>query len=185
MRKDFSVKEYLFVEKFYNILALFCAILAIAVIILGILDRNGADSATQDDPEVIQTTPESLQRPIFEPEFEYLANNGDIFEKGVVQKDERHEFISDVRITHYCPCERCCGDYSGGPTASGRMPKAGRTAAADPSFLAQGTVVTIRGRDYVIEDTGPRYGVIDIFVNDHDEALSLGTYRTNVEVKHG
>lgn len=182
MRKDFNAKEYLFTAQFYNVIAIFCAILAIVTIILG---RNAAIREKQNDLEVIQIPSESLQSPIFGPEFEYLANNGDIFEKGEIRKDERHEFISDVRITHYCPCERCCGDYSGGPTASGRMPKAGRTAAADPSFLAQGTIVTIRGRDYVIEDIGPRYGVIDIFVNDHDEALRLGTYRTNVEVKHG
>lgn len=183
MRKDFNTKEYFLVMHLYNGIALFCIILAIMAIFLGISDQNRADSAVPNDPEVVQTTSESLQKPNFDQNFEYLANNCDVFDK--VPKENYHEFITDVRITHYCPCELCCGRYAGGATASGKLPQAGRTAAASPDFLPMETVVTIRGRDYIIEDTGPEYGVIDIFVNDHNEALNLGTYRTNVEVKHG
>lgn len=177
---------------------------AVCVIVLAtigsIMLLNTDDSAPPNDPEVVEAPSESLQSPIFDGKFKYLANNGDVFERKVAQSNgnkgnaksnksiwdagtKSKSILTNVRITYYCNCEQCCGMYAGGPTSSGRMPTAGRTAAANRSFIQPGSIVTIFGRDYVVEDTGPRYGVIDIFVNNHEEALDRGTQLTNVEVK--
>ncbi|WP_371079079.1 3D domain-containing protein, partial [Salmonella enterica] len=48
-----------------------------------------------------------------------------------------------VEVTAYCPCKRCCGKWSGGPTASGKMPKQGVTVACN--WLPFGTRVSIEG----------------------------------------
>ena len=58
------------------------------------------------------------------------------------------------KITHYCACPICCGEYSNGITASGTTAQAGRTIAVDPSLIPLGSSVVINGHTYVAEDTG-------------------------------
>lgn len=55
----------------------------------------------------------------------------------------------------YCSCPQCCGQWSGGSTASGTMPEAGRTVAADWSVLPAGTEIYIADLGWrTVEDTG-------------------------------
>lgn len=82
-------------------------------------------------------------------------------------------------ISAYCPCSRCCGEWAGGPTASGVMPRAGRTAAADLPF---GTRLLIDGHEYVVEDRGVSGMWIDIYVDSHEEALQLGLREAEVYI---
>ena len=80
-------------------------------------------------------------------------------------------------ITAYCSCTECVGSYSGGPTASGVMPKAGVTIAA-PRSIPFGTVLEIPGlgRRIVQDRLAVRYdNRIDVFVQSHDEAKRFGT----------
>lgn len=77
----------------------------------------------------------------------------------------------------YCPCEKCCGQWSGGPTASGVMPEEGRTVAADWDVLPAGTEIYIDGIGWrTVEDTGGaiRGNTIDIFFESHEEAAAFG-----------
>lgn len=82
-------------------------------------------------------------------------------------------------ITFYCPCSECCGSWAGCATASGTTPTAGRTVAADLPF---GTRLLIDGQEYVVEDRGVGGMWVDIFVNDHNEALQRGMYQTEVYI---
>lgn len=82
-------------------------------------------------------------------------------------------------ISAYCPCSRCCGAWAGGPTASGVMPSAGRTVAADLPF---GTRLLIEGHEYVVEDRGVSGMWIDIYVDSHEEALQLGLREAEVYI---
>ena len=66
-----------------------------------------------------------------------------------------------------------CGNGDG-VTASGTMPIAGRTVAAD--HLPFGTIVEIFGKTYVVED---RFGAghtnkIDIFMDNYEDAINFG-----------
>lgn len=90
------------------------------------------------------------------------------------------EFIA----TAYCPCEICCGKWSGGNTKSGTKPKAGRTIAVDPKVIPLGSTVLVNGKKYIAEDTGSAINgkVIDIFFNTHEEALKWGRQKVQVEV---
>lgn len=77
----------------------------------------------------------------------------------------------------YCPCETCCGQWSGGPTASGVLPEEGRTVAADWDVLPAGTEIYIDGFGWrTVEDTGGaiRGNTIDIFFESHEEAAEFG-----------
>ena len=89
------------------------------------------------------------------------------------------EALGQVVTSGYCSCPICCGQWSGGPTASGVYPTAAHTIAVDAStpFVPMGTHVVMNGVEYVVEDTGPlaRYGVqFDVFYDDHQLALNHG-----------
>lgn len=79
-------------------------------------------------------------------------------------------------ITGYCSCTICCGQWSGGPTASGVMPKANHTIAVDPDVIPLGTHVIINGKEYVAEDIGGavKGNHIDMYFGSHQEALNWG-----------
>lgn len=77
----------------------------------------------------------------------------------------------------YCYCEKCCGQWSGGPTASGTMPEAGRTVAADWSVIPAGAEIYIDGLGWrTVEDTGSGItgNKLDIFMESHQAALEWG-----------
>ena len=92
-------------------------------------------------------------------------------------KIKEKKYLGKFYITHYCPCEECCGVGGGKVTASGTVPTAGRTVGVNPSLIKYGTKLQI-GKDegYVAEDTGGGIGWkhIDVFCNSHQEALNAG-----------
>lgn len=89
------------------------------------------------------------------------------------------EYIGEVVTSGYCNCSICCGQWAGGPTASGVYPKANHTIAVDASnpIVPIGTEIIMNGTLYKVEDTGnfARYGVdFDVYYDDHSEALAHG-----------
>lgn len=101
------------------------------------------------------------------------------------EEDKELVLLGTFRVTHYCPCEKCCGASSKGITATGTRAEAGRTIAVDPSVIPFGTTVYIDGQSYVAEDTG--FGIngkrIDVFMEDHTEALKAGVRNAEVYVE--
>lgn len=92
--------------------------------------------------------------------------------------------LGQFKITAYCSCSKCCGKWSGGPTASGVMPKAGRTIAVDPKVIPLGTKVIIDGHTYIAEDTGSaiKGKKIDMYFSSHSAALAWGVKYKNVSI---
>lgn len=89
------------------------------------------------------------------------------------------ESLGIMTFSGYCNCSICCGQWSGGPTASGVMPKADHTLAVDAynPTLPMGTHIVAGGKEYVVEDTGDfdRYGVdFDMYFGDHGTAQNFG-----------
>lgn len=89
------------------------------------------------------------------------------------------ESLGQVVTSGYCNCSICCGQWSGGPTASGAMPTANHTIAVDATnpFVPIGTHVVMNGVEYVVEDTGAfaRYGVqFDVYYDNHATASAHG-----------
>ena len=102
------------------------------------------------------------------------------------------EFIGAFEARAYCPCVKCCGVWSAEHpsrgetyiqrTTSGTIPEEGRTIAADWSILPKGSEVIIGGHTYVVEDTGAgiKGSRIDIYFEDHDEALTYGVQNVDL-----
>lgn len=89
------------------------------------------------------------------------------------------ESLGAVVTSGYCNCTICCGQWSGGPTASGAYPTSNHTIAVDANnpVVPMGTKVVMNGVEYTVEDTGnfAQYGVaFDVYYDSHAAASNHG-----------
>ena len=80
-----------------------------------------------------------------------------------------------MNVSAYCPCEKCCGKFADGFTASG-VPAAGKIAAA-PRDVPFGTVLDVPGYGRAsVQDRGGAItgNKIDVLFPTHQEALEWG-----------
>ncbi len=93
-----------------------------------------------------------------------------------------YELVGAWRITGYTPgCVHCC-ESAEGITASGVKAINGYTVAAGPS-LPFGTTIYIEGYGYyVVEDRGPRDGLIDICCPTHEDCGPVTKRGVNVYI---
>lgn len=109
---------------------------------------------------------------------------------------ETWESLGTYELTAYCSCSACCGsfgenrptDQNGNPivyTATGAVAKAGTTIAVDPRVIPYGSEIQIYGHTYIAQDTGGaiKGNRIDVYFNDHQEALVFGRQRTEIFIK--
>lgn len=104
------------------------------------------------------------------------------------EQTEGMTYIGTFQATAYCSCEKCCGKWSGGPTASGTMPVQGRTIASDWDVLPAGTEVYIDGLGWrTVEDTGSAIQGqdIDIYMQSHEAAVNFGVRYVDVYMISG
>ena len=78
-------------------------------------------------------------------------------------------YLGSMRITGYVG--------TGNPTASGEMPYVGGVALSTAYNIPYGSRIYIDGLgEYVVNDTGCAYGVVDVFCNSVDECYALTSY---------
>ena len=97
----------------------------------------------------------------------------------------RHD-VRTFRVTAYCPCEKCCGRFADGITASGHVIKPGDRFVAAPKGIPFGTILTIPGYGKVlVEDRGGSItdGRLDVYFDTHQEALNWGVQILKVKIK--
>ena len=84
--------------------------------------------------------------------------------------------LGEFKITAYCPCPLCCGEWADGLTYTETVATEGRTIAVDPDIIPLGSIVEINGEKYVAEDIGGaiKENRIDIFFSKHEDALKWG-----------
>ena len=89
--------------------------------------------------------------------------------------------LEGVTVTHYCGCEKCCGKWADGITATGTKATEGRTIAVDPAVIPYGSEVCLRFEDgteavYIAEDCGGaiKGNRVDVYMDSHDAALAAG-----------
>jgi 3D (Asp-Asp-Asp) domain-containing protein len=107
----------------------------------------------------------------------------------VIKEEPKFREVNAV-VTFYCACKLCCGENARGITASGKLVSRGMVAA--PYGVPFGTKIEMDGLGkYIVEDRGnPRYIKwidnntirIDIYVEDHQEALNLGVVKTTCKI---
>jgi 3D (Asp-Asp-Asp) domain-containing protein len=94
-----------------------------------------------------------------------------------------------MRVTGYCPCPKCCGEYSDGVTANGHKVQPGDTFVAADKRFAFGTEMVIpgynNGRPVKVLDRGGaiRGNKLDAFFYTHQQALEWGVHYLDVQVR--
>ena len=119
----------------------------------------------------------------------------------IVEVDERVMVgpVNDLRVTQtmrvtaYCPCEKCCGKWADGITASGHKIQPGDHFVAAPKTFPFGTTMIIpgyplagqAGEEVEVEDRGGaiKGDRLDVFFPTHQEALNWGVQILDVEIK--
>lgn len=93
-------------------------------------------------------------------------------------------FLGEFKLTGYCGCAACCGKTDC-KTATGTHATQGKTIAVDPKIIPYGSEVIIDGEIYIAEDCGGaiKGNRIDIFFNDHNEALTYGVKYSDVCIR--
>lgn len=132
----------------------------IAALLVAILGTLGIASATEDSGQ----TPETVVVP-----------------PGVVMPSDEPQETQETRtrvvaVTAYCPCEKCCGAYANGYTATGAIATQGVTIAADPDVFPMGTEIELDGHTYTVQDTGGAIvgNRLDLYFDSHEDALRWG-----------
>lgn len=93
-----------------------------------------------------------------------------------------------MRVTAYCPCPICCGEYSDGVTANGHIISDGdRFVAADRRFAFDTEMLIPGYNNSNVVKVYDRGGAIkgnklDVFFNTHQEALNWGVQHLDVKV---
>ena len=158
--------------------ALIAGLFALAVIKIttkaeAIVQPEQKPPATAPLPDVVTTTPPPVEAPSNEP---------DTLDLG------------PCRITAYCACEKCCGEWAKNRPdgvvygAAGIELKAG-VSCASPWPI--GTVVEIEGLgEYTVQDRPAKWVIekygenqFDIYFDDHEAACEFGLQYLNVTVK--
>ena len=95
----------------------------------------------------------------------------------------------EMRVTAYCPCPRCCGEYSDGITACGYEIQPGDTFVAADRRYPFDTEMLIPGYSNsqpvkVLDRGGAIKGNrLDVFFATHEEALQWGVQYLEVNVR--
>ena len=95
--------------------------------------------------------------------------------------------MGEFKLTAYCACEKCCGKWADGITATGTKPVQGRTIAVDIDVIPYGSEVIVNGHTYKAEDCGGSIvgNRIDVYFDNHEEALEFGVQYGQVLLKVG
>ena len=96
-----------------------------------------------------------------------------------------------MRVTAYCPCQKCCGKYSDGQTACGHKIRPGDAFVAADKKYCFGTEMLVagysNGEPVEVLDRGGviRGNRLDVFFGSHEEALKWGVKYLDVKVRRG
>jgi 3D (Asp-Asp-Asp) domain-containing protein len=94
-----------------------------------------------------------------------------------------------MRVTAYCPCEKCCGPFADGITANGHKIQPGDVFVAADSRYPFETELIIPGYNgskpvKVLDRGGAIKGNrIDVFFHKHEQALQWGVQYLEVKIR--
>ena len=162
-------------------------------------ETEGTVSATTTPNEEVHETTDSFEETtVSETNNESDYQNGSHEQTGDVDSDEEINNSEGINLgsftlTAYCSCVQCCGQYAiNRPVdengveivygSTGTRLIAGVSIAVDPRVIPYGSKVVINGRTYIAHDTGGGINGnrIDVYFNNHQEALNFGVQYANV-----
>lgn len=143
--------------------------------------REPAPDATIEQDQLTAVIPDVTLEPVETP----------LVEESV---EPEPVLLGSFRVTAYCSCEKCCGEWAKNRPngivygAAGVELKAGVSCA---SPLSLGTVVEVEGLgEYIVQDRPAQWVIdkygenqIDIYFDNHEAASAFGLKQLNVYLK--
>lgn len=143
--------------------------------------REPAPDATIEQDQLTAVIPDVILEPVETP----------LVEESV---EPEPVLLGSFRVTAYCSCEKCCGEWAKNRPngivygAAGVELKAGVSCA---SPLPLGTVVEVEGLgEYIVQDRPAQWVIdkygenqIDIYFDNHEAASAFGLKQLNVYLK--
>ena len=142
------------------------------------IDSNAAKKYTflnkdNNRPYYVESLP--IEMPIEEGPPEAIDGTiNEVYVEALKEKTPILEDIGTYKLTFYCPCHKCSGNW-GYQTSSGATCQEGVTVAC--AILSPGTEIYIDGvGNRIVQDTGGgvRGKHIDVFMESHEECLNNG-----------
>jgi 3D (Asp-Asp-Asp) domain-containing protein len=141
---------------------------------------------------VIDKRVEEVEIPVATTETVTIVNNAGV--ASAVMSAPVATDLGEFKLTAYCSCEECCGEYAinrevddfGNELvlgATGTLLEAGYSIAVDPNVIPYGTKVYIDGMgEYKAQDCGGaiKGNEIDIYLSNHEDALAFGVQYAHV-----
>lgn len=163
--------------------------LTVALVISICAEPSAKAAVDPDTPEVVMATMEALEAKDLAPVYIPAPTPAEPVEPTETLEPMPSQLcLGQFKLTAYCACKTCCGKDPDDPayriTRSGTYATVGRTIAVDPDIIPLGTEVIINGHTYIAEDTGSAINdkVIDIFFDDHQDALNFGVQYADVYI---
>ena len=146
--------------------------------------RRKASCGEPQKVEKVQTKPDNATN----QQTDDSETNSESNTESNTEQPEEWESI-EMRVTAYCPCPKCCGEYSDGVTACGHEIRPGDTFVAADRRYSFGTEMLIpgysNGRAVKVLDRGGaiKGNRLDVFFATHQEALEWGVKYLEVSVR--
>ena len=187
----------------YNIAGVIFAILLILIIGIAVKEEfKPEETDPTPTPTVISEPPKPVEKVVAEPQIETVIPtkkpleivHEEVIQEVVVQEDtvELEPIVDGItfRVTAYCACEKCCGEWalnrplneSGEPIVKGAAGKELIAEYSCASPLPFGTQIELDGlgvvevQDRTAKWVVDKYGeyIVDIYMTDHDAAWDFG-----------
>lgn len=139
-----------------------------------------APDEVDDDAAELEDIEQRLLEMLYEDDQNAVYN--------VVKNDERWRVVR-MRVTAYCPCAKCCGNFSDGITACNHQIRPGDMfVAADKSFRFRTDMIVPgynRNQPVQVLDRGRliKGNRLDVFFSSHSVAKKWGTRNLDVMVR--
>ena len=127
-------------------------------------------------------------------EVQVVVDEKEAVQEPVAEQPKRIS-LGEFKLTAYCSCHKCCGfwaysrpfDENGNDIvigASGERLVQGVSVAVDPTVIPYDSKVYIDGKEYIAHDCGGaiKGNRIDVYFDNHQDALDFGVRYANVEV---
>lgn len=176
MRRTIRMVQEVLLKALFAILAgviLGLMILGVTEPYEAVAETVAEETETAAEKQQVDYTVSATEEETIGPAYDMTAEAETEEETTAAEMEENRELLGTFTLTAYCSCRKCCGRWSGGPTASGAMPQAGRTIAVDKRVIPLGTKVYIEGYgEFIAEDTGSaiKGNRIDVYMESHNAA---------------
>ena len=150
---------------------------------------NATVTETQVDSQLLPDESE-IKTDTKQPAALAMPNKPEEEQKAETKSESSDEWrIVRMKVTGYCPCSKCCGEYADGITANGHKIQPGDTFVAADKRYSFGTEMLIEGysnsQTVKVLDRGGaiRGNKLDAFFHTHQEALEWGVRYIDVKVR--